>query len=176
MALICFQQLFILAGTDFGSRHQIFYPTILRRAGLTTTTREVDWTFDLASLLCTNFSNRHKAPCFESENSTFSDCTMKDDRYLFAFCFFDYQKTPWCGVRTSKDEAVLIPRQMSVLFPWVVFACVRQTTYIASVSNGGVTRFFALVLSIPYNWRGLVFIFLVVTERSGDFKAHDKKS
>jgi len=48
--------------------------------------------------------------------------------------------------------------------------------YIASVSNGGVTWFFALVFSRYHTTGGLVFVFLMVTERSGDFRAHDKKS
>jgi hypothetical protein len=48
--------------------------------------------------------------------------------------------------------------------------------YIASVSNGGVTRFLALVFLDTIQLGGLVFVFLMVTERSGDFKAHDKKS
>jgi hypothetical protein len=95
------------------SRRRIFYPLSSGRRGRQ---RNMRGRLDLrlgnpldTQPVQTFFPNRHKAPCFESENLTFSDSTMKDDRYLFAFCFFDYQKTLGAVFPTSQDEAVLIP-------------------------------------------------------------------
>lgn len=96
----------------------------------------------------------------------------KDDRYLFAILlFFDTYEAPGAVSRPRKMGTVLIPRNGRL---WFFASCSNH--YLHRCLTAEFVGFFCLDLLFDTIHSGVWCSSFLVTERSGDFKAHDKKS